>query len=112
MILKAYSIRDGKAEAFNPPFFMASKGLAMRGFMDLVNDPNTTIAKYPGDFSLYEIGEFDDSNGRYQQYDTFVLLAIANELIVKKPSVVVPAVNGTEPHLMVGIDEKKEFGGK
>ena len=45
------------------PFFEQAKGLAIRAFADLVNDPSTVVGKHPQDFTLFEIGNFDQDNG-------------------------------------------------
>lgn len=63
MILKAFSIRDAKAEAFKPPFFKTTHGEAERDFTELVRDEKTTPGKYPEDFDLYFVGEYDDTTG-------------------------------------------------
>lgn len=67
MIHKIFSIYDKKAEAYMPPFMMQTKGQAMRSFVDLVKDPQSSVNKHPGDFELYEIGEFDDNSCLYTQ---------------------------------------------
>lgn len=61
--MKAFSIRDIKSEGFNIPFFQATYGLAERAFQDAAADPQSQIAKYKSDFSLYYIGEFDHTTG-------------------------------------------------
>lgn len=63
-MLYGYAIRDTKAEAFTrPPFFAPNKGVVGRAFSGMVNDPSTEIGKYPADFTLFEIGEFDETTG-------------------------------------------------
>lgn len=69
MILKVFSIYDVKAEAYSPPFVEKTIGLAIRTFQALANDMNTNVGKYPGDFTLFSVGEFDDSNGSLIAYD-------------------------------------------
>ena len=61
--MKAFSIRDTKAEGFNTPFFQTTFGLAERAFKEAANDPQSQIAKNKEDFSLYYIGEFDQQTG-------------------------------------------------
>nr|QJB19434.1 MAG: nonstructural protein [Microvirus sp.]QJB19675.1 MAG: nonstructural protein [Microvirus sp.] len=61
--MKAFSIRDIKAEGFNTPFFQATFGLAERAFKEAANDPQSQIAKNKEDFSLYYLGEFDQQTG-------------------------------------------------
>lgn len=63
MTLKIYSLFDEKAKMYSQPFYMAHDGLALRAFGDLVGDPKTTPGKYPVDFTLWKLGEFDDNSG-------------------------------------------------
>jgi len=64
MKLKIFSIYDSKAEAYKQPFFMLTKGEALRGVMQLLEDNNHLFSKHPGDFTLFELGEYDDNNGK------------------------------------------------
>lgn len=61
--LKVFAVRDSKAEAYMNPFFMRSRGEALRAFVSGVNDPQTQLCKFPADFTLFEIGEFDEESG-------------------------------------------------
>lgn len=79
MKLKMYTVFDVKSEAYLQPFFMQTKGQALRAWITSVNDPNTNFCKYPGDFTLFEIGEFDDSNGVITMYDSKINLGSALE---------------------------------
>lgn len=65
--MKIYTIRDSKAEFYGQPFFSRTNGDAIRQFTQVLNDtsnPNNLAAKYPADYSLFEIGEFDDETGK------------------------------------------------
>lgn len=70
MVLKVYSIRDSKAEAYNPPFFKHSHGEAERDFATLANDEKSMVAQYPEDFDLYFLGEYDNISGKISVLDT------------------------------------------
>jgi len=70
MVLKAYSIRDQKGEIFHTPFFKHTHGEAERDFKTLVNDGKSGINKYPEDYDLYYIGEYNDNTGRFEPLDT------------------------------------------
>lgn len=59
MKLKAYAFRDVKAESFDAPMFLPSDVAAQRITMDILQHPSSPIAKYPDDFLLYRIGDFD-----------------------------------------------------
>lgn len=61
--MKIFSVRDNVVQAFLQPFFSPNSGSAIRSLQEVVNDPNHTFAKTPADFSLYELGDYDDSNG-------------------------------------------------
>lgn len=80
MILLAFAIRDNKAEAFNTPFFAPTRGLAVRSFQEAVNDPASPFAKYPDDFTLFQVGSFDDNTGRLSAEDIPAVVISAIEL--------------------------------
>lgn len=81
MILKVFTIYDSKLEAFMQPFFMQSKGAAIRAFTDTVNDRSTQFNKHPSDFTLFEIGEYDDQKGNLANYTSKNSLGLAVEFI-------------------------------
>lgn len=63
--LIAFAVRDTKAEAFTgTPVFVVARGLAVRGFSDAVNNPQSEMGQHPADFTLFEIGEFDQVSGK------------------------------------------------
>lgn len=63
MIVKIFSIRDAKAEAYMQPFMMQTRGQAIRSFGDHARDVSSQVSKHPEDYALFEIGEFDDNAG-------------------------------------------------
>ncbi|WNK12594.1 MAG: nonstructural protein [Microvirus sp.] len=56
---------DSKVQTFAQPFQMRTKGEALRGWQDVCNDPSTQISKYPEDYSLHELGEYDEETGSF-----------------------------------------------
>lgn len=70
MILKAFSIRDAKGEVFHPPFYKKTHGEAERDFKTLVNDHKSSVSKFPEDYDLYYLGEYDDNTGKFAPLDT------------------------------------------
>lgn len=70
MKLKAYCIRDSKAEVFNTPFFQKTHGEAERSFKTLATDGTSMVSKYPTDYDLYYLGEYDDNSGKLIPLDT------------------------------------------
>jgi hypothetical protein len=63
MYLQIFSIYDSKAEAYLNPFYMKTKGEAVRAVLSVMDDPQHNFTKYPQDFTLFHIGEFDDQKG-------------------------------------------------
>lgn len=63
MILKIFSVYDSSVNAYLSPFFCRTKGEAIRALVNELDNPNSNIAKYPDDFILFEIGEYDDQSG-------------------------------------------------
>lgn len=82
MIHKVYSVRDAKVEAFLQPFFSPTMGAAIRSLSEAVNDPKHEFSRHAADYSLYALGEFDDSTGYLTPIDP-VLVVPCKELINK-----------------------------
>lgn len=80
MITKAYSLRDLKANMFNPPFCQTTPGMAERVLRQIMKEPGSMVGTYPKDFDLYEIGTFDDQTGRVEPYSSPKLLINAGQL--------------------------------
>jgi len=67
---RIYSIRDQKGDMYNTPFFNKTHGEAERNFQELVKDEKSFVAKYPEDYDLYYLGEYDTITGIIQPLDT------------------------------------------
>lgn len=78
---KMFTVYDSKVNAYNQPFFMRSRGEATRGWSDTVNDPKTNFNKHPEDFTLFELGEYDDENGVITQYEAKIAVGTALEYL-------------------------------
>jgi hypothetical protein len=65
MILNVYTVRDDKAQAYFNPFFMQNDSLAVRAMTDCVSDPSHQFAKHTADFSLWKLGEYDDTSAKF-----------------------------------------------
>lgn len=84
MIRKIFSVYDSKVEAYLQPFFMSTKGEAIRAFSELSNDKSTQFGKYPEDHTLFELGTFDDSNCKFLINSTPISLGLSLEFIKPK----------------------------
>lgn len=81
MQLKMYTIRDQKADAYNPPFYKKTHGEAERDFTELVRDEKSMVSKYPEDYDLYFCGTYDDQTGLVESLKTPQHIAKAISLI-------------------------------
>jgi len=57
---KVFAIFDSKIGSFGVPFFQHHAGQAIRSFQSAARDSTTQIAQFPEDFSLFELGTYDD----------------------------------------------------
>ncbi len=62
-MLRIYSIYDSASDAYMRPFFAQSNGAAIRAFSDLVVSNDHPVGQHPADYTLFEIGAFDDNTG-------------------------------------------------
>lgn len=64
-MLKMYSIKDEKTGAFNNPFFAAHTEHVVRSIRRTLEEkrPGDSFAEFPQDFSLWEMGEFNNETG-------------------------------------------------
>lgn len=53
-----YSIKDVVAEEFGPVFEAVNNGVAIRNFSNVLKE-----TKYPEDYELYKLGNYDESTG-------------------------------------------------
>ncbi len=59
---KMFVIYDVKANAYMQPWFLTQEGMALRAFSDCVNDADHNFGRHPEDYTLFNIGSFDDAN--------------------------------------------------
>lgn len=63
MKLAAFSVFDSKAKAFGTPFFASNDQVALRMFSASINSGDSYVAKFPADFTLFRVGDWDDEHG-------------------------------------------------
>jgi len=64
MNLKVFAALDAVVGAFLQPFFCRSRGEAIRSFEAAVTDGKSQLSAHSKDYSLYEIGEWSDDDGK------------------------------------------------
>lgn len=63
MKLLLCSVFDSKVGAYAAPFCARTKGEAIRSFEQACRDASLPFQKYPADYRLFLIGEYDDNIG-------------------------------------------------
>lgn len=84
MNYKVFTVYDSKAEYYMQPFLFQNIGEAIRAFADTATDPSTTIGRHPGDFTLFQIGTWDNATAIFTSLDANVNLGCAIEHTSKK----------------------------
>lgn len=84
MILKIFTVYDSKAGAFLFPFFFSSTGQALRAFADSVASSDHQFARHPEDFTLFELGTYDDNGAKFDLLDTPKSLGVGVEFVSKE----------------------------
>lgn len=82
MKLKLFVVHDSKTDSYGIPFFRDFTANALREWAEVASnteDKQNQIAKYPGDFSLFEVGEFDQSTGVLSLYEVKFNHGLASE---------------------------------
>lgn len=64
-----FSIYDSKAEAHMQPFFAGAPGVAIRQFDELCNDKEHPVGKHAEDYTLMELGTWNEREGRLVVYE-------------------------------------------
>lgn len=66
MIMNAYAVFDVKAGVYGSPFFTHNDQMALRMFQQACEDPNTSMYRFPADFTLFRLAAFDDGVGSFE----------------------------------------------
>jgi hypothetical protein len=86
-----FTVFDSAAKAYMEPFFAPTVEFAIRKFRATVNEPGTTIHRFPEDYSLFAIGEFDPETGMVKPYQELHSLGVAIQF-VDRPELVAQEV--------------------
>lgn len=81
VIHKVFTIYDCKAEMYLPPFYFKTAGQATRAFEESCNDPQHQFHKHPEDYTLFELGTYDDNSAVFEIGATPYALGKALEYI-------------------------------
>lgn len=74
---KAFAVFDSKMGMYLPPFFTRAAGAAVRSFQEAANKADHPFCKNPEDFTLFEIGSYDDTKGQLIPLEAKIALGCA-----------------------------------
>jgi len=77
---KIYSVYDSKAEAYLPPFTCPTRAVAQRMVAQATMDINHDFSRFGGDYTLFELAEWDLQTGNINVFDVHFNCGTALEL--------------------------------
>lgn len=69
MINYIFTIHDVKADAYLPPFFLPTEAMAIRTFGDCIADKEHAFGMHPSDYTLFVIGDWENTSGIITLYE-------------------------------------------
>ena len=94
--MKVFTVYDSKAQAHLNPFTMRTKGEAIRSFEQECKNPESSFAKFPSDFTLLSIADWDEETGELKP-EAHSVLASASEFV----KTIQQQYRGVSPFLLI-----------
>lgn len=83
MKTKVFTVYDSKVKAYLSPFFHATAGSAIRAWETTIQDKDCPFARHPGDYTLFEIGVYDDETANLEMLKAHLNLGTALQYVRK-----------------------------
>lgn len=77
MQLSMFSVYDSKVEAFIQPFFAPKTAVGLRLFKAACNNAEADFHRFAADYTLFELGEFDQDTAAFNIHATPINLGVA-----------------------------------
>lgn len=84
MKLLVFAVYDGATAIYGHPHFMVTAAAAIRSFEAALSDPKSDMAKFAKDYSLFQLGSYDDSSGVFENLISPFRLVSAHELLARQ----------------------------
>lgn len=75
--MKIFTVYDAKAETYLQPFFSQNEATAQRAFQAAATDEDHDFSKFAEDYTLFEIGAWNDEGGEIKTLEAKKPLANA-----------------------------------
>lgn len=79
MLFKVYSVWDSCINAYLQPLFFLTKGQAIRSLTEEVNKPDSDFCKYSDQYVLFELGTFENTDGKFELYSAPISVGVCTE---------------------------------
>lgn len=83
MLMSVFAIYDAGIMTWKPPMFCRAKGEILRWWIEMVNNGQTDLSKHPQDYTLFDIGTWDDEGCKFDLHKTPISLGVAIEFVKK-----------------------------
>lgn len=77
------AVYDIKGESYSPPQLFKTKGEAIRAMEQAVSSEDSMLAKYPSDYVMKHIGDWDERTANMSVFDPVHLIA-GDELLASQ----------------------------
>lgn len=78
---KVFSFYDSKAEYYSPPYTAMTTADGIRFFAASAQNKQSNIGQYPADFTLFEIGVWNDLTAVFKGYEAKKSLGLALDFV-------------------------------
>lgn len=82
------AVWDEKLQSFMRPYYAPKIGGAVRAFSDEVNRAGSEMGQHPEDYTLFELGTWNDEDGTFKAVDNVIPRRVVSAVEVQKGSVV------------------------
>lgn len=81
MLQQIFCVYDSAAQRYLDPWLAPTLEFALRSFREAVNRPDHHFNKFPADYTLFHLGEWDGERGKYHLLETPHNLGVAITLV-------------------------------
>lgn len=80
MVVQLFSVKDARAGLFGPPLIGINIPMMTRRIIDVMRESQHPWSLHPGDYVLFQLGEFDDLTGAITLLDAPLSIVVLDQL--------------------------------
>lgn len=81
MTKQIYAVFDSAAKLFLDPFFVPTHDFALREFRTAINKEGHQFAKYPEDYILFYLGDYNPATGAFDPQPAPVSMGVGSQFV-------------------------------